>query len=123
MSNQHIQIGGNAQGNAFGDSAKVLNKDSFNQGLTDATLQQLFATLTTQLAPLRDEMKGKDIKVLDGHLEVLTAEAAKPEAQRDETRIKVSAQGLKEAAETVKGIAGPVLATVGMILKFFGVLP
>ena len=121
MSHQNIHIGGNAQGNAFGDQSSVTITNSFNSGIQDATLKQLFDTLVAQLTPLREEMKLKDAKALDEHLAVLTTEAAKPEKERNASALSVSGKGLIEAANTVKDMAGPVIKTASMILKFLGV--
>jgi DNA-binding FrmR family transcriptional regulator len=81
--------------------------------------KELLEKLLTQIEPLREEMKGKDFKVLEEHLEKLTEEAKKPEPDRG--ALSLSGQGLIEAAETVGKIATPVLTTVGLLLKFFGV--
>jgi hypothetical protein len=121
MSTQNTNIGGNAQGNAIGVGNSVFNKSSFNQGLHGEELTKLFETLTAQLVPLKDEMKGKDFKVLEEYLAKLTEEAQKPKEEVNTSELAVTGKGLIEAAQTVGEIAAPVLATVGLILKFLGV--
>lgn len=122
MSEQKIEIGGNAQGSSFGDHSPVTTQDSFNQtvtGLHGPELADLFEKLTEQMPPLKDEMTGKNYKVLEGHIEAIKEEAKKPEP--DKRQLSVSGKGLIEAAKTVKEIAAPVIATAGLILKFLGV--
>src|SRR5262245_52853963 len=114
MSIQHIQIGGNAQGNAIGDNSRVINRDSFNAGIHGEELAKLFTTLNQQITPVRDEMKGKDIKQLDDHLTKLTEEAKKEKP--NPSVLSFTAKGVLDAAKTVGEIAGPVVATVGSIL-------
>ncbi len=80
--------------------------------------KELLEKLLAELEPVREEMKGKDAKVLDGHLAKLTEEVQKPEPDRGV--LSLTAQGVVEAAETVGKIAKPVVATVGLLLKLFG---
>src|SRR4051812_42100658 len=107
MSTQHIQAGGSIQGSAIGDHNTVTATGSFNTGIHGEELAKLFQGLAAQLSPVRDEMKGKDIKVLDEHLAKLTEEAKKP--QPDKAQLALSGKGLIEAAQTVGKIAAPVL--------------
>ena len=102
---------GNTQ--SITDSFKVIS------GIHGEELADLFANLNQGLVPLKDEMKGKDYKVLEEHVAALLAEAKKPEP--DTNQLSVSGKGLVEAATTVGAIAGPVITTAGLILKFFGV--
>lgn len=114
-----INIGGDNIGAAIGRQASVVVGGNVSKGINVEDLANLFTQLNGQLAPLKDEMKGKDIKVLDAHLATLTEEAQK--AEPDKSALAVSGKGLIEAASTVGAIAAPVLTTVGLILKFFGV--
>ncbi len=107
------------QGNAVGKGNTVTNTNSFNTGLDSEALVKLFTQLNGQLAPLKDEMKGKDFKVVEEHIEAIKTEAVKPEP--DKSALAVSGRGLIEAATTVGAIATPVLTTVGLILKLCGV--
>ena len=106
--------------NIVGDGNSQIIKDSFNTLSTvhGAELGKLFEALQTQAAELGDEMKGKDAKALQSHIATLAEEAKKPEP--DKSLLAVTAAGLVEAANTVKDLAGPILATTGLILKFFG---
>jgi internalin A len=116
---ESISIEGGAHGSAVGKQNTVSNTGSFNSGIHGEELAELFQGLAAQLSPVRDEMKGKDIKVLDEQLAKLTEEAKKP--QPDKGQLALSGKGVIEAAQTVGKIAAPVLSTVGLILKFFGV--
>ncbi|MCE9611845.1 MAG: leucine-rich repeat domain-containing protein [Chthoniobacter sp.] len=80
--------------------------------------KELLEKLLADLEPVREEMKGKDAKVLDGHLAKLTEEVQKPAPDRG--ALSLTAKGVVEAAETVGKIAKPVVATVGTLLKLFG---
>jgi hypothetical protein len=117
MSIEHIHIGRDAQGNAFGDNNKVRNRNSFNSGVHGDELADLFATLVRQIDPIRREMKGKDFEQLESHRAAFAAEAEKPKPNR--SVLAVTGKGLIEAAKTVGELAAPVISTVGVILKFF----
>jgi hypothetical protein len=115
----NIHIGGHAQGNAFGDNSRVVNRDSFNSGAHGEELAKLFANLGKQIEPIRMEMKGKDFEQLEQHRAAFAAEAEKPHP--NPKILTVTGKGLIEAAKTVGEMAAPVIATVGAILKFFNV--
>ncbi len=97
------------------DSLKMI------QQMPTGEQKELLETLTGQLIPVREEMKVKDAKALDEQLVPFIEEAQKPQEEIDGRALAVSGKGLIEAAQTVGEIAAPVLTTVGLILKFFGV--
>ena len=112
---------GDVTGGAVGKDITFTNTNSFNVGVHGKELTRLFSTLTEQLSPVRAEMKGKDIKMLDEQLGKFIEEAKKPKEEVNGSALAVTGEGLIEAAKTVGEIAGPLITTVGLILSFFGV--
>lgn len=91
----------------------VVNNVSNNvqQSSAPEEVKELVKTLAEQVAALEPKVDNSDlIRQMGSDVQTLSKEMAQPEPRR--AWYELTLNGLKEAAETVGGIAGPVLETV-----------
>lgn len=118
MSNQNIHIGGNAQGNAFGDGSRVTNINSFNHCADPAAAERELAVLKTQVAELVAKLpadKKDEAPQVAENLEMLVKQATSDKPNRK--WYSLSAEGLLEASAFVKNFTGNIAGTIGNLGK------
>lgn len=102
---------------AGGDIENVLNQIQGSGASDDvkSTLAQLTKQVGALAARLEETDKARATQVR-GDLEALAREATSEKPRKP--MLEVTAAGLKEAAQTVADMAGPILATVAKLLAF-----
>jgi len=93
--------------------------NTVNNQLADSNesdeVKELIAQLTSQIAEVAPQADPSQVKKLGKNLEALGKEAAAEEP--DQAWYEVSLKGLKEAAEAVGEVAGPIVSTVSKLTK------
>jgi hypothetical protein len=96
-------------------------QNSFNKARDSAVpkeLQEALKQLSQQVAEMAKHLPPEQARQVAQDLETLTTEATSGKPRKK--WYELSAEGLKEAAETVGEIATPVLGTIGKVLAFLG---
>ena len=116
----NINIGGSAIINIDSVLSNVVQTIGAAQGL-DATqksqLDQYVQSLKADLDGLKSTHPGEAELIADA-LSKAVAQATKPAQERKPGFLKLTAEGLRAAAELVKDVAPSILATAGLIAKF-----
>lgn len=121
--NSGIQIGGDVIGSKVVVAQDITN--SFNGAMGGITSEPLKATLDELHKQIQDLLKGTDDQnkqqEIADHAKIVAEQSARETPNK--SLLQVSAKGLIDAANAVKDLAGPILATVTTLLGFFGLVP
>lgn len=109
--NQHINIAGNAIGNAFGHGSRVTNNDSFNYCDDPVAAERELATLKTQIKELQAKLPADKADEIARHAAKLD-EAVKSNNSERRHWYTISAKGLLEASAWVKDFTGNIAGTI-----------
>jgi len=115
-----INVGGSAIINIDAVLTNVSQTIGGSTGLDASQKSQLDAlveSIKADLARLK-ESHADEAKAIAESLERAVASAAKPPQERKEGILRLSANGLKEAAALVAGVAPNIVKTAGLIAKF-----
>lgn len=119
---QHIQISGSTvygsvvAAETIVDSFKELAKTKVND-----EVNEILTELLNEIKALNDKVpaaQAQSIEDLSNDAKALVVESARPEPRAE--RYKVSLKGLKEAAQAIGDIAGPILQVVGKLSVLLG---
>jgi len=106
-----------------GDIATAENiKNSFNKASSSDvsdSVQSTVKDLVAQVAKLCEKLDAPKAQAVSRDLETFVKEVTSPQPCKD--WLKVTGQGLVEAAKTVAEMSGPVVTAVAAVLKIFGI--
>ena len=116
----NVRVNGPAIINIDSVLEKVTQTISTAPGLDSAEKSQLDAlvkSLNTDLDKLKAS-HADEVNEIAVALQKAVANAVKPQSERKQSLLELSAKGLKDAADLVKDIAPSVLITAGQVAKF-----
>lgn len=116
----NINVGGSAIINidsVLENVTQTIGESSGLNQLQKSELDLLVASMKADLDKIKEDHAAEAEAVAEA-LKKAVANASKPEAERKQSILEVSAKGLKDAAELVKDIAPNLLTTAGLIAKF-----
>ena len=111
-----INIGRDAQGNAFGAGSTVTNTNSFNRTVDPAAFESALAAFKREWAELQSKLP-EDKKEEAGLLAEKLEDAATKDDPKSRAWYSISAKGLLEAAKWTKDFTGDIGATIRNLAK------